>query len=78
MTVNRWSATVPVAMGLMALLILLGGFMAWATLTQIAGAIIAPGRIEVDQNRQIVQHPKAASSPKSPSRKVTWCKRGIC
>lgn len=58
MTVNRWSATVPVAMGLMALLILLGGFMAWATLTQIAGAIIAPGRIEVDQNRQIVQHPQ--------------------
>ncbi|WP_299727724.1 HlyD family type I secretion periplasmic adaptor subunit [uncultured Tateyamaria sp.] len=58
MTQNRWSATLPVGVGLLALLVLLGGFVAWATLTQIAGAIIAPGRIEVDQNRQIVQHPQ--------------------
>lgn len=57
MTDNRWSAKVPVIIGLLGLVVLLGGFAAWATLTQIAGAIIAPGRIEVDQNRQIVQHP---------------------
>lgn len=57
MTDKRWSATVPVVIGLLGLVGLLGGFVAWATLTQIAGAVIAPGRIEVDQNRQIVQHP---------------------
>ena len=57
MTIHRWSATGPVLFGMFALVVLLGGFAAWATLTQIAGAIIAPGRIEVDQNRQVVQHP---------------------
>lgn len=57
MSDTRWSATVPVTLGFLGLVVLLGGFVAWATLTQIAGAIIAPGRIEVDQNRQIVQHP---------------------
>ena len=54
---NAWSATRPLLLGLFALLVLFGGFMAWATITQISGAIIAPGRIEVDQNRQVVQHP---------------------
>ncbi|MFL4469128.1 HlyD family type I secretion periplasmic adaptor subunit [Tateyamaria armeniaca] len=57
MSDKRWPATVPVLLGLVGLVVLLGGFTAWATLTQIAGAIIAPGRIEVDQNRQVVQHP---------------------
>ena len=54
---NRWSAKAPVIVGLFGLVVLLGGFAAWATMSQIAGAIIAPGRIEVDQNRQVVQHP---------------------
>lgn len=57
MSDKRWSAKSPVIIGFLGLVVLLGGFVAWATLTQIAGAIIAPGRIEVDQNRQIVQHP---------------------
>lgn len=57
MSDNRWSAKQPVIIGLLGLVVLLGGFTAWATMTQIAGAIIASGRIEVDQNRQIVQHP---------------------
>ena len=43
--------------GLFAMVLLLGGFGSWATMTQISGAIIASGQIEVDQNRQIVQHP---------------------
>ncbi|MEM8694237.1 MAG: HlyD family type I secretion periplasmic adaptor subunit [Pseudomonadota bacterium] len=54
---GRWSAFRPVLIGMIGLIGLLGGFMLWATMTQIAGAIIAPGRIEVDQNRQVVQHP---------------------
>jgi HlyD family secretion protein len=56
MSNKTWSAKAPVFIGFFTLIGLLGGFAAWATLTQIAGAIISPGRIEVDQNRQIVQH----------------------
>lgn len=55
---NRsWSARVPVVLGLIALTTLVGGFGVWAVRANIAGAIIASGRIEVDRNRQIVQHP---------------------
>jgi HlyD family secretion protein len=43
--------------GAVALLILLGGFGTWAVLTSISGAGVATGRLEVDQNRQVVQHP---------------------
>ncbi|WP_390911986.1 HlyD family type I secretion periplasmic adaptor subunit [Pseudosulfitobacter sp. SM2401] len=53
---KTWSAKFPTTLGFFALVGLFGGFMAWATFSQIAGAIIAPGRLEVDQNRQIVQH----------------------
>jgi len=51
------SARAPVMLGLFALLLLVGGFGTWANLTTIAGAVISNGQIEVDQNRQIVQHP---------------------
>jgi HlyD family type I secretion membrane fusion protein len=47
----------PLMLGLFALLLLVGGFGGWAAFTNIAGAVVASGRIEVDQNRQIVQHP---------------------
>ena len=58
MRAGRWSARTPVVVGFLGLAVLLGGFGVWATQTEIAGAIIASGRIEVDQNRQIVQHPE--------------------
>lgn len=47
----------PTLLGLAALLALVAGFGFWATLTTISGAVVAQGQIEVDQNRQIVQHP---------------------
>ena len=43
--------------GILGLAVLLGGFGSWAALARIAGAIVASGQIEVDRNRQIVQHP---------------------
>lgn len=43
-------------LGIGALVLLLGGFGTWAATSNISGAIIASGQIEVDQNRQIVQH----------------------
>jgi len=53
---QKWSARLPVGIGLVALVVLLGGFGLWSVEANIAGAIIAPGRIEVDQNRQVLQH----------------------
>lgn len=43
--------------GFLALVVLVGGFGGWAVLTNISGAIVASGQVEVEQNRQIVQHP---------------------
>lgn len=54
---SPWSARGPVLLGLVMLAALVGGVGTWAVLTTIAGAVIAPGQIEVDQNRQVVQHP---------------------
>jgi HlyD family secretion protein len=56
-TDNAWSTRKPMIIGLLGLLLLVGGFGTWASLTQISGAIIAGGQIEVDQNRQVIQHP---------------------
>jgi len=47
----------PLWLGWLTLLVLLGGFGLWSVGTNIAGAIVASGRIEVEQNRQVVQHP---------------------
>lgn len=52
-----WSARWPMMIGALAVLILVGGFGTWAVRTSIAGAIVSGGRIEVDRNRQVVQHP---------------------
>ncbi len=57
MSAKTWSARGPMILGLISIAILLGGFGIWATQTQISGAIIAAGQLEVDQNRQVVQHP---------------------
>lgn len=43
--------------GLLAIAVLFIGFGAWAFGTRIAGAVVAPGQIEVEQQRQVVQHP---------------------
>jgi len=45
------------AVGILALIVLIGGFGGWSVFSNISGAIIATGQVEVDQNRQIVQHP---------------------
>ena len=46
----------PLILGFVALLLLVGGFGTWAVLANISGAVIAMGQLEVDQNRQVVQH----------------------
>ncbi len=46
----------PLIVGFFALVLLLGGFGTWSAFANIAGAVISGGQVEVDQNRQIVQH----------------------
>ena len=43
--------------GYTALFVLVFGIGAWAAVTQIAGAVVSSGIIEVEGNRQVVQHP---------------------
>ncbi len=52
-----WSARAPLILGFLAILVLIGGFGTWSVMANISGAVIAEGQIEVDQNRQVVQHP---------------------
>lgn len=58
MSEKSWSVKRPILIGLLALAILLGGFGYWAVASNIAGAVVASGQIEVDQNRQAIQHPE--------------------
>jgi HlyD family secretion protein len=53
----HWSARKPLLIGYITLALLVGGFGGWSVLAKIDGAIVASGQIEVDQDRQIVQHP---------------------
>jgi HlyD family secretion protein len=52
-----YPARAPLLLGFVTLAVLVGGFGYWSVGTTLAGAIVAPGQIEVEQNRQVVQHP---------------------
>ena len=54
---RKWPVSGPVWMGVLGILLLIGGFGIWAATSQIAGAVVASGQIEVEHHRQIVQHP---------------------
>jgi HlyD family secretion protein len=53
---GHYGAGFPVAVGLVALALLVGGVGTWSVRTKIAGAVIASGMIVVESNRQVVQH----------------------
>lgn len=55
---KNWSAKGLVAGGLLTLAVLIGGIGTWSVMARIAGAIVASGLMEVDSNRQVVQHPE--------------------
>lgn len=57
-TPRPWKATGPLMIGMTALLILVGVIGVWAVQARIAGAVIASGNIEVESNRQVLQHPQ--------------------
>jgi len=55
---RAWSVRGPLVTGVLAVAILVAGFGGWAVSSQLAGAVVASGRIEVDRNRQAIQHPE--------------------
>ncbi|NOR60887.1 MAG: HlyD family type I secretion periplasmic adaptor subunit [Rhodobacteraceae bacterium] len=57
-TQNPWRTSRFVALGMVALVGLLGGLTYWSVSSEIAGAIVTSGNVEVESNRQIVQHPQ--------------------
>lgn len=51
-----WPARLPMAVGLISTLLLVGGFGSWSVFASLEGAVVAPGRLEVESNRQVIQH----------------------
>lgn len=47
----------PIWLGIVAVAVLLAGFGGWSMFSRIAGAVVASGHVEVEDRRQIVQHP---------------------
>jgi HlyD family secretion protein len=52
-----WPARRFLALGFFSLAILVFGLGSWSAFARIAGAVIAPGTVEVEGNRQVVEHP---------------------
>lgn len=54
---TSWSAALPTSIGGLAILLMVGALGFWSVNTQIAGAVVASGVIEVESQRQVIQHP---------------------
>ncbi|WP_170341382.1 HlyD family type I secretion periplasmic adaptor subunit [Ruegeria arenilitoris] len=52
-----WRITFPALVGFAALAILVGGLGVWSVRTHLAGAIVTQAVVEVQSNRQVVEHP---------------------
>lgn len=53
---QTWSARRPIWIGAVTSLVLLAFFVLWGLMTTISGAVVTQGIIQVEQNRQVVQH----------------------
>jgi HlyD family secretion protein len=51
-----WRASFPITVGFVALIVLVFGLGIWSVSTKLAGAVIATGTVQIQSNRQIVQH----------------------
>lgn len=55
---QAWKASGPLWIGMTALAVLIGVLGVWGVQARIAGAVIATGMIQVESNRQVLQHPQ--------------------
>lgn len=54
---TEWSPKSYITKGLLVLAVGLGGFIVWAVITELHGAVLAPGEVAVEARRQAIQHP---------------------
>ena len=54
---GAWAAGGHVRLGLLCLVLLVAGLGGWAATARLEGAVIAPGKLQVERRRQVVQHP---------------------
>ncbi len=54
---SAWRITLPALVGFAALFFLVGVLGVWSVTQRLAGAIVSSGVIEVQSNRQVIQHP---------------------
>lgn len=55
---RTWKASIPLGVGFSALAILVGVLGVWSVKARIAGAVVSRGMIQVESNRQVIQHPQ--------------------
>jgi HlyD family secretion protein len=55
--VKHWQATRTIALGVAALIVLIGGAAVWGVSTKIAGAVVASGLVQVQNRSQVIEHP---------------------
>ena len=73
-----WGIKTPAFVGFLALGILVGGLGLWSVKTRLAGAIVSPGVIEVQSNRQVVEHPDGGVVARFSCATVMESPRAIC
>ena len=56
--IKRWTGATPLWAGIAALVVLVCGLGVWSVTATLAGAVVAQGVVQVENNRQVVQHPE--------------------
>ena len=55
--ISRWKPSGALRLGFLTAMMLVFGLGGWAVFASISGAVVAPGTLRVEMNRQVVQHP---------------------
>ena len=76
MTQSFPSPRAGVLVGMVAVLLLLIGTIGWGVLARIDGAVVVPGQIEVERDRQIVQHPEGGKVAEIWARESEFVEKG--
>ncbi len=53
-----WPARLPLSVGIVALILLIGGVGVWSVETNLASAVVSSGTVQVEFKRQVIQHPE--------------------
>mgnify|MGYP001813328470 CR=1 FL=1 len=56
MSKQSWGARLPLSLGFASVVLLVGGIGVWSVKTQIAGAVVATGKVQVESRSQVIQH----------------------